>query len=46
MIKGRKVSGEVSARALVRMRRGKEVALALLTVSTLVRSVSLFLLLS
>lgn len=46
MLQGREVSGEVGARVLARMRRGKEVALALLTVSTLVRSVSLFFLLS
>lgn len=39
---GKEVSGEVSARVLAGMRRGKEVALALLTASTLVRSVSLF----
>lgn len=43
---GREVSGEVSARVLARMRRGKEFSLALLTVSTLVRWVSLFFLLS
>lgn len=42
MLKGREVSGEVSARVLARMRRGKEITLALLTISTLVRTVGPF----